>query len=60
VIIPDMTNGYPIETNAFERSYLVTNITIGNNITITGENAFEYYFGLKRITLGTNVTVIGN
>ena len=56
VVIPDSV--IEIGYNAFGNSS-ITNITIGNGVTVIGDNAFESCANLTSITIPDSVTIIG-
>jgi hypothetical protein len=63
VVIPNMTNGYPVTSiggNAFYMRGFITSLTIGTNVTSIGSSAFENCTGLTNITIPNSVTTIGD
>jgi hypothetical protein len=62
VVIPDITNGYPvisIGNYAFQLKFSVTSITMGTNVTSIGGGAFQNCTGITNITIDNKVTSIG-
>ena len=61
VVIPAMTNGYPVISiggNAFYGRTDVTSVTIPNSVTTIESAAFAYCSGLTSVTIGNGVTTI--
>ena len=48
-----------IEDNAFDRCYILTNISIPDSVTNIGEGAFRYCESLTNITIPKGITYIG-
>jgi hypothetical protein len=62
VIVPDVTNGYPVTSignAAFNQRFSVTEVTIPNSVTNIGNFAFINCNGLTNVSLGSNVLTIG-
>jgi BspA type Leucine rich repeat region (6 copies) len=63
VVIPTMTNGYPVTSigiDAFQYHQNVTSVTITNNVISIGNGAYYACYGLANVTIGNSVTNIGN
>jgi hypothetical protein len=62
VIIPCMTNGYPVTSigkEAFEFDTSLTNVIIPNSITNIDQAAFDYCYNLAGVKFSTNLINIG-
>ena len=63
VVIPNVTNGYPVTTigpNAFYFNSTLTNVVIGSNATSIGSQAFANCISLISATIGSGVTNIAS
>lgn len=62
LVVPDMTNGWPVTSIAnYACSYReMTNVTIGNNITNIGAYAFWACTYLHRVTIPKSVVTMGS
>jgi hypothetical protein len=63
IIIPCMTNGYPVTSigeEAFNFNSSITSVIIPNSVTNIGDSAFSTCSGLTNIEFGTNLADIGN
>lgn len=61
VEIPDYYNALPvcyIRANAFYRQECITEVIIGNNVTVIEGNAFMHCYNLEKVTLGNSLEVI--
>ena len=61
VEIPDYYNGLPvcyIRANAFYRQECITEVIIGNNVTVIEGNVFMHCYNLEKVTLGNSLEVI--
>jgi hypothetical protein len=62
VVIPAMTNGYPVTSignDAFGGDTSITNVTIPNSVTSIGDYAFYNCYSLTSVTIPNSVTNIG-
>ena len=63
VVVPDATNGYPVTTIGgyafFSQRGIVTNITIGSNVTNIATRGFYQCSKLKGVTMNSQISSIG-